>query len=50
MNEKDRQAIIKTLEAIASTLSFCETNMEFIFHDKLNMVYKAIDELKNNAQ
>ena len=49
MNEKDKQAIIKALEAIASALSFCETDVEFILRDKLDMAYRAIDALKNDA-
>ena len=46
MSEKDKQAIVKALEAIASALSFCETDMELVLWDRLDAIHGAIDELR----
>lgn len=46
MNEKDKQAIIKALEAIASALSFCDTDMEVVLRDRLDVIHDVIDELR----
>lgn len=49
MNEKDKQVIIKALEAIASAISFCETDMEPVLRDRLDAIHGAIDELRGEA-
>jgi hypothetical protein len=50
MSEKDKQAIIKALESIASALSFCETDMELVLRDRLDAIHGAIDELRGDAE
>ena len=46
MSGKDKQTIIKALEAIASALSFCETDMELVLRDRLDAIHGAINELR----
>lgn len=49
MCEKDKQAIIEALEAIASALSFCETDMELALRNRLDAIYDAIGKLRGDA-
>lgn len=49
MNERERQAIVKALEAIASALSFCDTDMELVVRDRLEAVHEAIDRLRGEG-
>ena len=48
MSERERQSIVKALEAIASALSFCETDMELAMRDRLDALHGAIEELVAN--
>lgn len=50
MSEKERQAIVKALEAIASALSFCETDMELVMRDRLEAVHEAIGKLRGEGE
>ena len=49
MSERERQAIVKALKAIASAFSFCDTDMELALRDRLNTIHEAIDELANDG-
>ena len=46
MSEQDRQAVVKALKAIASALSFCETDMQPVVRDRLEAIWEAIGELE----
>ena len=45
MTEQERHEIIRALEAIASALTFCETNMELVMRDRIDAIYEVIDKL-----
>ena len=49
MSERERQAIVKALEAIASALSFCETDMELVMRDRLDAIHESIDDLRGEG-
>ena len=46
MTSEDRKAIVEALEAIASALSFAESDMPMVMSDRLNALHVAIDKLK----
>lgn len=45
MSEQERQVIIDALKAIASALSFCDTDMELVMRNRIDVIYEAIDRL-----
>ena len=49
MTEEERKAITDALQAIASALSFCDTDMELVMRDRINAVYEAIGKLRGKG-
>lgn len=45
IENSEKEALIDALTAIASAISFCETDMQIVVQDRLNLVYDAIDRL-----
>ncbi len=46
----EKEALIDALTAIASAISFCETDMWLAVKDRLDLVYNAIERLNGSRQ
>lgn len=49
MTSEDRKAIVEALEAIASALSFAESDMPIVMSDRIIALHVAIGKLKENG-
>lgn len=50
MTEEERKAITDALQAIASAITFCETDMELVIRDRLEAVHEAIGKLRGEGE
>lgn len=49
MTSEDRKAIVEALEAIASALSFAESDMPIVMSDRIIALHVAIGKLKESG-